>query len=427
MVCRPVRPPARRAPACPLAPGSAGGQAPALPGVWLAVLGVPSARGWRGDSAPLTDEQFARILENIKKANNIQTEAQFEAALKAEGMTLADLRAAIERVGRTGNTTGLPRFMTASQSAAATSNFGVSHRVDPNAPGATGRTTVAVTVNADGTVRDAIPVTTAFGDALYDGSLGMAAANAAKNWRFEPGQAETRSVVLGFNFTPDNTSGAVDVPVVRIGGSIKPPAKLRDVKPVYPKEAQEARIQGVQIIEASLGPSGDVLDARALRGQPPLIGAAMDAVLQWKFTPWDGPERRMMTVTVNFTLDNGPASPLPADAASASAGQISRPLPTHWPIEAVRVGGNIKPPNRVVDVKPVYPKDAQDARVQGVVIFELLIGPDGKVKDARVLRSIPMLDQAAEDAVRQWEFTPTLLNGNPIPVIMTVTVNFTLS
>jgi len=61
-----------------------------------------------------------------------------------------------------------------------------------------------------------------------------------------------------------------------------------------------------------------------------------------------------------------------------------------------------------------------------VVIIEATIGTDGKVKDAKVLRTIPLLDQAALDAVRQWEFTPTLLNGVPVPVIMTVTVNFTL-
>ena len=60
-------------------------------------------------------------------------------------------------------------------------------------------------------------------------------------------------------------------------------------------------------------------------------------------------------------------------------------------------------------------------------IIEATIGPDGAVKDAKVLRSIPLLDQAALDAVRQWQFTPTLLNGVPVPVIMTVTVQFTLS
>jgi protein TonB len=75
----------------------------------------------------------------------------------------------------------------------------------------------------------------------------------------------------------------------------------------------------------------------------------------------------------------------------------------------------------------VYPKAAQDAKVQGVVILETLIGVDGKITNARVLRSVPMLDQAALDAVMQWEFTPTRLNGQPVPVLMTVTVQFTLS
>ena len=63
--------------------------------------------------------------------------------------------------------------------------------------------------------------------------------------------------------------------------------------------------------------------------------------------------------------------------------------------------------------------------MQGVVILETTIDIHGQVSDARVLRSIPMLDQAAIDAVRQWAFTPTYLNGMAVPVIMTVTVNFT--
>ena len=92
----------------------------------------------------------------------------------------------------------------------------------------------------------------------------------------------------------------------------------------------------------------------------------------------------------------------------------------------MRVGGNIKPPTKIRDVKPVYPAIAQSARVQGIVIIEATIGPSGAVQEAKVLRSIPLLDNAALDAVKQWQFTPTLLNGVPVPVIMTVTVNFTL-
>ena len=102
------------------------------------------------------------------------------------------------------------------------------------------------------------------------------------------------------------------------------------------------------------------------------------------------------------------------------------PPPPPPPVAPVRVGGNIKPPTQIKRVNPVYPPIAQSARVQGVVIIEAVIGPGGQIQDARILRSIPLLDQAALDAVRQWEYTPTLLNGVPVPVIMTVTVNFTL-
>ena len=94
--------------------------------------------------------------------------------------------------------------------------------------------------------------------------------------------------------------------------------------------------------------------------------------------------------------------------------------------EPVRIGGDVKPPQKVRHVNPVYPAIAQSARVQGIVIIEATIGPDGKVQDARVLRSIPLLDAAALDAVRGWEFTPTLLNKQPVPVVMTVTVQFSL-
>jgi TonB family protein len=95
-------------------------------------------------------------------------------------------------------------------------------------------------------------------------------------------------------------------------------------------------------------------------------------------------------------------------------------------LQPVRVGGNIRAPSKVKDVKPLYPPVAQQARVQGVVIIEAIIDERGEIANARVLRSIPMLDDAALSAVSQWQFTQTLLNGVPVGVILTVTVNFTL-
>jgi periplasmic protein TonB len=92
-----------------------------------------------------------------------------------------------------------------------------------------------------------------------------------------------------------------------------------------------------------------------------------------------------------------------------------------------RVGGNIKEPAKIRDVRPTYPAIALAAKVSGIVIIEATIGRDGSIIDTRVLRSVPLLDQAAVEAVRQWRFTPTLLNGVPTPVLMTVSVNFTLN
>jgi protein TonB len=92
----------------------------------------------------------------------------------------------------------------------------------------------------------------------------------------------------------------------------------------------------------------------------------------------------------------------------------------------VRVGGNVPAPTKTRHVNPVYPAEARDAGVQGVVICEVTLNRDGRVAGVRVLRSIPALDAAAVEAVSQWEFTPTNLNGEPVPVIMTVTVNFAL-
>lgn len=103
------------------------------------------------------------------------------------------------------------------------------------------------------------------------------------------------------------------------------------------------------------------------------------------------------------------------------------PAPTPAPVEPVRPGGNIKPPERVRSAPPTYPTIAKINRVEGVVIIEAIIGVDGRVDQARVIRSAPLLDEAALEAVRTWQYTPTLLNGRPTPVIMTVTVQFKLN
>jgi protein TonB len=101
------------------------------------------------------------------------------------------------------------------------------------------------------------------------------------------------------------------------------------------------------------------------------------------------------------------------------------PPPT--PSGPVRVGGKIHAPSKLNNVPPVYPPMAKQARVEGTVILEATISEQGRVTNVKVLRGIPLLDNSALDAVKQWHYSPTLLNGTPVPVVMTVTVNFRLN
>lgn len=108
--------------------------------------------------------------------------------------------------------------------------------------------------------------------------------------------------------------------------------------------------------------------------------------------------------------------------SNASVIEAPPPPPPQQPLP--HVGGKIKPPQKVADAAPIYPPLALASGIEGVVILEAVIAADGSVREVHVLRSIPLLDAAAVEAVRQWRFTPTLLNGEPVPVVMTVTVAF---
>jgi protein TonB len=90
----------------------------------------------------------------------------------------------------------------------------------------------------------------------------------------------------------------------------------------------------------------------------------------------------------------------------------------------VRVGGQLEAPRKLRHVDPVYPELAQRAGVSAIVIIECVIGLDGRIAGARVLRGHPLLDGAALAAVRQWTYRPPLLNGTPVEAVMTVTVRF---
>ena len=137
-----------------------------------------------------------------------------------------------------------------------------------------------------------------------------------------------------------------------------------------------------------------------------LFDAAVTSVRQWRYDP---PFEAPLTFTIQVRFAKGP--------------EVMEFKPRQEG-DALRVGGEIKPPRKIKDVKPVYPPAAREAGIAGVVILEVKIGTDGRIEEGRVLKSIPLLDEAALDAVKQWQFEPTLMNGAPVPLIMTVTINF---
>ena len=122
----------------------------------------------------------------------------------------------------------------------------------------------------------------------------------------------------------------------------------------------------------------------------------------------------------------GVRSGAPSDVDGAGISSVVELPPPPEPIVPIHLHSGMKAPVKIADLAPVYPGIARNARIQGVVILEAVLDAHGRVESVRVLRSIPLLDQAAVDAVQRWRFTAALLNGQPVPVVMTVTVNFTL-
>jgi periplasmic protein TonB len=141
--------------------------------------------------------------------------------------------------------------------------------------------------------------------------------------------------------------------------------------------------------------------------------------------PVETPESVVPEAGIELGVEGGAPGGVEGGVQGGVVGGIIGGLPAApAPVAPMRVGGNISEPKKLKHVAPEYPDLAIKAKVRGVVILEALIGPDGRVQGVTVLRGVPMLDEAASTAVRQWVYTPTLLNGVPVPVIMTVTLNF---
>lgn len=194
----------------------------------------------------------------------------------------------------------------------------------------------------------------------------------------------------------------VDQPGTPTDQSRSTPVAILKAPVVYPADA--AGISGPVMLQVRTDAAGTPTAVEVVGGEAALGEVAAAALWRWRFEPLFEAHEFLIALNVR------PSAPDPFSNAPAT-----------------RVGGDVKPPTKIANVSPVYPADAKQHGVQGVVALEVRIGRDGHTTEGRVLRSAdPRLDVAALDAAMRWQFAPTILEGRAVPVLMTVTINFTL-
>jgi TonB family protein len=207
---------------------------------------------------------------------------------------------------------------------------------------------------------------------------------------------------------------------------VEAPPAVRKVMPVFPPAATAARIQGIVNMMVVIGTDGRVKDAMVQSGHPFFGQAAVDAIRQWVFTPVlvNGiPTTVRAHVVVPFNMDGSdtpPPPPAPMQQMSAT-GEPKPALP-----QRIRVGGLVQQAKLKFSVPPGYPQAARDAGIEGTVELSITISKDGTMQNTSVVDGHPLLAAAAQQAVMQWVYSPTLLNGSPVEVVTTVSVPFKL-
>lgn len=198
---------------------------------------------------------------------------------------------------------------------------------------------------------------------------------------------------------------------------------LQLVPPDYPRPAQDQGITGTVAIEVTVNAAGEVSGFNVTGGPAALHDATVTAVRQWKFDRARTADVMIVEVGYQLAVRDGRRMPGWSFTLRNRNGAAADPAPATKPF---RVGSNVKPPRMIKEVKPVYPDDAKAARVQGIVHLEATIGIDGTATDVKVLRSIPLLDAAAVEAIRQSTFEPGTRNGVAVPVVIECTFQFLL-
>lgn len=245
---------------------------------------------------------------------------------------------------------------------------------------------------------------------------------------------------------------------------------VHSTRPVYPIAAIRAGVAGPVTVEVTLAANGEVADARVISGAAELRRAALESVLHWQFKP--GPSAAQVTIDIReepvmtmarvkdifvaqsldpstkravlealLPFKGRPVSPelyaavrsidssLKVRSNVGSDGAtvfIGHSLTGSTAPDAIRVGAGVQAANLISKPEPAYPPLARQARIQGSVRFRVGIGRDGGVVAIEVVSGHPLLIPAAAEAVRQYRYRPTLLNGQPVEVSSEVDVNFSL-
>jgi TonB family protein len=207
--------------------------------------------------------------------------------------------------------------------------------------------------------------------------------------------------------------------------------------------AEQQEIQGEVVVEILVTEAGEVGETKVIRGNPILADSVVGAVKKWKFAPfirngkpakaaaaliWDFAFKDKIIVdkpyvppATSASLTLSPEQPTStADNSQQGISKVARPM-------RVRIASGVTQGLLVRKVAPVYPLEAKQNRIQGTVFLAAVIGKDGRVENLRVLSGPKELVDAAVGAVQQWRYRPYVLNGEPVEVDTTVTVNFVLS
>jgi len=232
--------------------------------------------------------------------------------------------------------------------------------------------------------------------------------------------------------SPASYSSQPDAPAakpVRVPGNVASAMLIHQVTPEYPAAAKEQHIEGTIVLHALIGKDGTLQALKYVSGAPALMQSAMDAVKQWVYKPTllnGEPVEVDTTISVLYTLGGKSLKDAMDSAAAQPPSDAPQPDSSAPDSERIRVGGNVASASIVHQVTPVYPPIAKVAHISGTVLLHAIIAKDGTIEQLDVVSGPPLLLKSAMDAVRQWVYRPTLVNGEPFRVDTTVSVVFSL-